>query len=153
MLGLLPPAPELPVIKALGCRVHGLGIVCSPGVVLPRLRKKPYHKEQVEPSYKDQSEKTPSSKEDTASQKGSSPATNGSQKDTADQSAVQGGGAGVHACPPGNVVLEKPNASGSYCEPAAGQSSGSESDQSAAPAQSMDKATDKATSSTPQATP
>ncbi|MGA9604246.1 MAG: hypothetical protein WBQ82_09025 [Methyloceanibacter sp.] len=153
MLGLLPYEPELPVIKVLGCRVHGLGIVCGPAVALPRLRKKTYHKEQVEPSYKDQSEETPSSKGGTASQKGSSTATNGSQKDTADQSTVQGGDAGVHACPPGNVVLEKPNASGSFCEPAADQSSGSESDQSAAPAQSMDKATDKATSSTPQATP
>ncbi len=107
MLGLLPHAPELPVIKVLGCRVHGLGIVCGPGVALPRLRKKTYHKEQVEPSYKDQSEKTPSSKEDTASQKGSSPATNGSQKDTADQSAVQGGGCRRARLPPGECGARK----------------------------------------------
>lgn len=133
-LSLLPHEPEMPVIKVLGCRIHGLGIVCSPGVVLPkRLRKERYHQEEVEPSYKGQSEKTPSAKGGAASSKESSPATNGSQKDTVEQP----GSTGAHACPPGNVVLEKPDAKGSYCEPVAGQSA--QPGQSGDAASQMDK--------------
>jgi len=131
---LLPHAPQMPVIKVLGCRIHGLGIVCSPGAVLPkRLRKERYHQEEVEPSYKGQSGNTPSAKGGSASTKGSSPATNGSQKDTVEQA----GGAGGHTCPPGNVVLEKPDAKGSYCEPVAGQSG--QPSQSGDAASQMDK--------------
>ena len=131
---LLPHAPQMPIIKVLGCRIHGLGIVCSPGAVLPkRLRKERYHQEEVEPSYKGQSGNTPSAKGGSASTKGSSPATNGSQKDTVEQA----GGAGGHTCPPGNVVLEKPDAKGSYCEPVAAQSG--QPSQSGDAASQMDK--------------
>lgn len=134
MLGSVPHGPEMPVIRVLGCRIHGLGIVCSPGVVLPkRLRKERYHQEEVEPSYKGQSGTTPSAKGGSASTKGSSPATNGSQKDTVEQP----GSTGAHACPPGNVVLEKPDAKGSYCEPVAGQSA--QPGQSGDAASQMDK--------------
>jgi len=136
MLGSVPHGPEMPVIKVLGCRIHGLGIVCSPGVVLPkRPRKERYHQEEAEPSYKGQSGKTPSAKGGSASSKESSPATNGSQKDTLEQPE----GAGSHACPPGNVVLEKPDAKGSYCEQVAGQSSGAQAGQSGDAASQMDK--------------
>ena len=135
-LSPLPHGSQMPVIKVLGCRIHGLGIVCNPGVVLPkRLRKERYHQEEAEPTYKGQSEKMPSAKGGSASTKGSSSATNGSQKDTVEQP----GGAGGHTCPPGNVVLEKPDAKGSYCEPVAGQSSGAQAGQSGEAGSQMDK--------------
>jgi len=134
MLGSVPHRPEMPVIRVLGCRIHGLGIVCNPGVVLPkRLRKERYHQEEAEPTYKGQSEKMPSAKGGSASTKGSSSATNGSQKDTVEQP----GGAGGHTCLPGNVVLEKPDAKGSYCEPVAEQSA--QPGQSGGAASQMDK--------------
>jgi hypothetical protein len=142
--GSHPPAS--PVVEILGCRLHGLGVVCSPGPLLPgRLRKKDRHyKEEVEPSNGQNGQSSNTSKGGTASKnKGSHPSQGVSDKDTAkattEHPATEEESAGVHACPPGDGVLEKPNASGSYCEPA-GQNAGATAGQSAGPTL-MDKVT------------
>ena len=119
--------PKLPVVKVLGCRLNGIGIVCGPGPLLPkRLRKREhYYKEEVEPSngQNGQSAKTPSSKGGTASKnEGSHRRNQGvSDQNTAKGSTVHPAteeeNAGVHACPPGDVVLDKPDANGSFCQP------------------------------------
>jgi hypothetical protein len=129
---------KTPVIEILGCRLHGLSVVCGAGPLLPRrLRKKePYYKEEIEPS--GQSAKPYSSKGGTASKTGSSHESQGASKNATDNSSSQqpatqtGSAAGVHACPPGNMVFDKPNASGSYCEPA-GQNAGAAAGQSGGP--------------------
>jgi hypothetical protein len=132
-----PQAPGLPVIKVLNCRLDGLAVVCERGgTLLPNRDKKLRKKEPSEvpratpggTKSKSKASKSQSAKSKPPkgqSPKGSTtpakdaagePAGASESETSSDSSAV--GSAVEHSCPPGNVVLEKPNASGSYCEPA-----------------------------------
>jgi hypothetical protein len=131
-----PRAPGLPIVEALSCRLEGIAVVCGRGgKLLPnrdkKLRKKePTGSPQAAPSGTKSKSKT-SKGQSTKSKPAKGPSPKGATtpaKDAAETPAVtsepetsSGSSAPAstvqHSCPPGNVVLEQPNASGSYCEP------------------------------------
>ena len=131
--------PGLPVIAVIGCRLVNGALVCGrDGTLLPnRLRRPKARAKQPTKTYKPAQRKTPSTK--SQSSKGgtsrSAPSSTGQDvedvedveddeaEDTpaAPESETEDDDAGkdnaTPSCPTGTVVLEKPNASGSFCEP------------------------------------
>jgi hypothetical protein len=132
-----PHVPGLPVIKVLSCKLDGLAVVCERGgKLLPNRDKKLRKSEPEETRHAAPRTAKSKSKSSTGQSAKSKPAKSRSSKgsatpakedqgtpvetsnpaastesDAAKKSAIE------HSCPPGNVVRETPNASGSYCEP------------------------------------
>jgi len=119
------PGPGLPVIAVIGCKLVGGTLVCGrDGTLLPNRLRRPKAKvkepkKEYQPQKKTQSKQSPSSKKSGTAAKpapaeveetDSDDAATEAEEDKADDTAG-------HTCPPGNVVLEKANAAGSFCEP------------------------------------
>ena len=134
-------APRLPVITVIGCRLVNGALVCGrDGTLLPNRLRRPKAKAPAK-SYKPVQKKTPPAKSRSSksgTSKSAPAATSGQDADAepesdvdavapdeedgalADEDAQDSDDAqdsAVHSCPPGHVVLEKPNAAGSHCEP------------------------------------
>jgi hypothetical protein len=131
----VPRAPGLPIVKVLSCRLEGIAVVCERGGKLLPNRDKKLKLRKEEPKQAPQAAPTtakPKPKATTskgAKSKTSKDQSSGASSTPAKDDEAPAGGASIesdgtqnsaveHSCPPGNVVLEKPNASGSYCEPA-----------------------------------
>ena len=140
-------APGLPVIAVIGCRLVNGALVCGrDGTLLPnRLRRPKARAKEPTKTYKPAQKKTPPAKSRSSksgTSKSAPAATSGPDAEPesdvdstvpdeeadaqADDDALDGDDAkdsddaqdsAVHSCPPGHVVLEKPNAAGSHCEP------------------------------------
>jgi hypothetical protein len=133
-----PKAPGLPVVEVLNCRLEGLAVVCGGGGTLLPNREKKLRKKEPEPTpqaapsqtqHKSKASSAKSQKGKATTSKGqsgkASPTPSKEEQETpaaasSPEPPAQGEGAEKstveHSCPPGTVVLEKPNASGSYCE-------------------------------------
>jgi hypothetical protein len=134
----------------IGCRLVGGALVCGrDGTLLPNRLRRPKAKAPAK-TYKPAKKKTPpaKSRSSTSGTSKSAPATSGQdadnesdvdstvpdeEADAQDGDDAQDGA--VHSCPPGHVVLEKPNAAGSHCEPVdTGKPAGEPSPSNSAPA-------------------
>ena len=127
-------APGLPVVQTLGCRLNGLNVVCDRNTtLLPnreqklKLRKKegtqpakptPAQTKSKSPSVSTKSDNTKSKPSSGQSSKSKAePAKDESAKSAHEPEGEALENPGQHSCLAGDVVLAKPNASGSYCEP------------------------------------
>ena len=140
-------APGLPVIAVIGCRLVNGALVCGrDGTLLPNRLRRPKAKAPAK-TYKPAQKKTPPAKSRSSksgTSKSAPAATSGQDADAEPESDVDSTvpdeeadaqadddvqdsdnakdsddeqNSAVHSCPPGHVVLEKPNAAGSHCEP------------------------------------
>jgi hypothetical protein len=155
--GAKAPVASL-VDRVIGCRLVGGALVCGrDSTLLPNRLRRPKAKAPAK-TYKPAKKKTPpaKSRSSTSGTSKSSPATSGQEADDeperdvdavapdeeddaqADDDAQDIDDAqdsAVHSCPPGHVVLEKPNAAGSHCEPVGtGKPAGEPSSSKDAPA-------------------
>jgi hypothetical protein len=132
-----PYVPGLPVIKVLSCKLDGLSVVCERGgKLLPNRDKKLRKSEPEETRHAAPSTAKSKSKSSTGQNTKSKPSKSHASKGSATPAKEDQGtpvetsnpaastesdadkkSAVEHSCPPGTVVLEKPDASGSYCEP------------------------------------
>jgi hypothetical protein len=154
--GAKAPVASLVDRAVIGCRLVGGALVCGrDGTLLPNRLRRPKAKAPAK-TYKPAKKKTPpaKSRSSTSGTSKSAPAASGEDADNEsdvdstvpdEEADVQDSDnakdrddaqdSAVHSCPPGHVVLEKPNAAGSHCEPVgAGKDVGEPSPSKDAPA-------------------